>query len=88
MLRVRPDGVSRQTGQVGFCLQLLVYVITAAWFGPLMARLASPDAGLSLPLYHLLMATHWVRFALFTTYGILCVYVLAKSAAGAQLRPA
>jgi hypothetical protein len=88
MLRVRPDGVSRQTGQVGLGLQLLVYLITAAWFGPLMARLASPDAGLSLPLYHLLMTTHWVRLALFTAYGILCLYMLAKSATGAQLRSA
>jgi hypothetical protein len=88
MLRIRPDGVSRHTGQVGFGLQLLVYVITAAWFGPLMARLASPDAGLSLPLYHLLMTTHWVRFALFTNYGILCVYMLAKSTTGTQLRTA
>ena len=88
MLRLRPEGVSRKTGQVGFGLQLLVYLLTAAWFGPLMARLASPDAGLSLPLYHLLMTTHWVRFALFTAYGILCVYMLAKSATGAQLRTA
>lgn len=88
MLRVRPDGVSRQTGQLGFGLQLLVYLITAAWFGPLMARLASPDAGLSLALYHLLMTTHLVRFALFTAYGILCVYMLAKSATGTQSRAA
>ena len=88
MLRVRPNGVSRQAGQVGFGLQLLVYLITAAWFGPLMARLASPDGGLSLHLYHVLMSTHWVRFALFTAYGILCVYMLAKSANGGQLRPA
>ena len=85
MLRVRPDGVSRQSGLFGFGLQLIVYLITAAWFAPLMARLASPDAGLSLPLYHLLMTTHWVRFALFTAYGILCVYMLAKSATGTQL---
>jgi len=88
MLRVRPIGVSRRTGRAGFVLQLLVYVLTGAWFGPLMARLASPDAGLSLPLYHLLMTTHWVRFALFTIYGILCVYMLAKSAAGTPLRTA
>jgi hypothetical protein len=88
MLWVRPEGVSRPTLQVGFGLQLFVYLITAAWFGPLMARLASPDTGLSLPLYHLLMTTHWVRFALFTAYGILCVYMLAKSAVGVQLRPA
>jgi len=69
-------------------LTMPVYLITAAWFGPLMARLASPDAGLSLSLYHLLMTTHWVRFALFTAYGILCVYMLAESATGTHSRTA
>ena len=88
MLRVRPAGVSRHTSRVGFGLQLFVYLITAAWFGPLMARLASPDGGLSMSLYHLLMTTHWVRFTLFTAYGILCVYMLAKSTGGTQLRTA
>jgi hypothetical protein len=34
------------------------------------------------------VATHWVRFGLFTTYAILCLYMLAKSAIGAQLRSA
>lgn len=88
MLWVRPEGVSRRSGRAGVGLQVVVYLITAAWFAPLMARLASPDSGLSLPLYHLLMTTHWVRFALFTAYGVLCVYMLAKSAAAARLRPA
>jgi hypothetical protein len=88
MLWIRPDTVSRRTGRLGFALQLLVYLVTAVWFAPLMARLATPNAGLSLPLYHLLMTTHWVRFVLFTAYGIVCVYMLAKCASGAQMRPA
>jgi hypothetical protein len=48
MLWIRPDGVSRKTGRLGFALQLMIYIVTGAWFGPLMARLATPDAGLSL----------------------------------------
>ena len=88
MLWIRPDGVSHRTGRLGFTLQLLVYLVTAAWFAPLMARLATPNGGLSLPLYHLLMTTHWVRFLLLTTYGIVCLYMLAKCASGTQLRSA
>jgi hypothetical protein len=87
MLRFRPDGVSRRTGRISFALQLLVYVLTGAWFGPLMARLATADAGLSLPLYHLLMTTHWVRLLLFTAYGAVCCYMLVRSAIGSEWKP-
>ena len=88
MMRIRPNGVPRSTAWIGLDLQLLVYVITGAWFGPLMARLATPEAGLSLPLYHLLMTTHWARLGLFTAYGLLCCYMLGKGAAGGRWRTA
>src|SRR5260370_37443962 len=88
MLWIRPDGVSRKTGRLGFALQLMIYIVTGAWFGPLMARLATQEAGLSLPLYHLLMTTHWMPFALFTAYCVVCSYMLAKSATKSQWRPA
>jgi hypothetical protein len=80
MLWIRPEGVSRSTGRVAFALQVLTYIVTGAWFAPLMARLATPEGGLSLPMYHLLMTTHWVRVALFTAFGVVCCYMLAKSA--------
>jgi hypothetical protein len=88
MLWIRPYGVSRKTGRLCFALQLVIYIVTGAWFAPLMARLATQDAGLSLPLYHLLMTTHWVRLALFTAYGVVCCYMLVTSATGSQWRPA
>jgi hypothetical protein len=88
MLWIRPDGVSRRTGRLGFALQLVIYIVTGAWFAPLMARLATQDAGLSLPLYHLLMTTHWVRLTLFTAYGVVCCYMLVKSETRSQWRPA
>jgi hypothetical protein len=80
MLWIRPSEVTRRVVWIGFSLQLLTYILTAAWWGPLMSRLATPDAGLSLPLYHLLMSTHWGRVALLTAYGALCCYMLVKSA--------
>jgi hypothetical protein len=88
ILWIRPEGISRRSAKAGFSLQVLIYVITGAWFAPLMARLATPDSGLSLPLYHVLMTTHWVRVALFTAYGLVCCYMLGKSAKGLTWRNA
>lgn len=88
MLWIRPEGISRRTGRVGFALQLAVYIVTGAWFAPLMARLATPDGGLSVPLYNLLMTTHWVRVALFTAYGAVCCYMLASGAQRSACRNA
>ncbi len=45
-----------------------------------MARLVTPDSGMSLHDYHLLMSTHWIRLALITAYGIASFYMLIKSA--------
>jgi hypothetical protein len=46
---------------------------------PLMARLADPQSGLILPLYHQLMLTHWIRVALVTAYGLLAFWMLLRS---------
>lgn len=82
MLWARPEGVSRGSVRAGFSLQLVTYVLTAVWWGPLMARLISPDGALNEPLYHLLMTTHWLRVALITAYGAFCIRMLAQSRAG------
>jgi hypothetical protein len=44
-----------------------------------MARLADPQSGLILPLYHQLMLTHWIRVALVTAYGLLAFWMLLRS---------
>jgi hypothetical protein len=80
MLWIRLPDMTRRVAWIGFTLQVLTYALTAAWWGPLMSRLATPEAGLSLPLFHLLMTTHWGRVALLTTYGVLCCYMLVTSA--------
>lgn len=81
MLRVRPVGVSRGIARTGFMLLLITYLLTATWWGPLMARLVTPEGGLSLGLYHLLMTTHWLRVALITAYGAASCWMLVESAA-------
>jgi hypothetical protein len=80
LIWIRPQGISRRDGWTGFSLQMAIYVVTGAWFAPLMARLATPEGGLSLPLYHLMMNTHWVRFALVMAYGVVCCLLLVRSA--------
>jgi hypothetical protein len=81
MLRVRPAGVPRQIVRIGFALQLVIYALTAAWWGPLMARLVTEQAGLSMHLYGLLMTTHWLRLALITAYGATCCFMMLRMAA-------
>ena len=79
MLRLRPPGVPAWAPWLGFGLQVLLYGLTAIWWGPLMARLATPETGLSLPLYQKLMVTHWLRVAIISAYGILTFWMLARS---------
>ncbi len=77
---MRPPSISRRLVWVGLTLQLVIYTSTAVWWAPLMARLVTPDSGMSLHDYHLLMSTHWIRLALITAYGIASFYMLIKSA--------
>ena len=80
LIWIRPEGVTRRDVWTGFSLQMAIYAVTGAWFAPLMARLATPEEGLSLPLYHLMMNTHWVRFGLVMAYGVVCCLLLVRSA--------
>jgi hypothetical protein len=73
-------GVPAWSAWLGCGLQAIVVLGTAAWWGPLMARLETPSDTLSLERYELLMRTHWVRVALITAYGALAVWMLAVSA--------
>jgi hypothetical protein len=84
---VPPAGVPRWAVWLGFCLQVLLYALTAVYWGPLMARLSTPESGLSLPLYHTLMQTHWLRVAIVTAYGLLVFWMLTRSALWSATNP-
>jgi hypothetical protein len=79
MLRLRPEGVPFSAVHLGFWLETLLLLGTALWWGPLMARLATPHGGLIQPLYHQLMLTHWIRVALVSAYGLLAFWMLLMS---------
>ena len=80
MMWWRAPGVPPWATWVGVALQLALVIGTALWWGPLMARLEQPDGGLALDRFHLLLATHWLRVAIVTAYGMLSLWMLARSA--------
>lgn len=80
MLRWPAPGAPLWATWSGAGLQVALVAGTAAWWGPLMARLEGRGGGLDLAKHRLLMRTHWLRVALVTAYSVL----LASMAATAQ----
>lgn len=72
-------GVPEWAPWLGFALQAALLAGTAAWWGPLMARLEAPGGGLEMDRYRLLMRTHWLRVAIVTAYAALALWMLAQS---------
>lgn len=77
---LRPPGVNISLLWTGLGVQVLLYVLTAIWWGPLMSRMSTPEQGLSPDNYHLLMTTHWLRVAIVTAYGLVALWTLVQSA--------
>jgi hypothetical protein len=79
MIWLRPPGVPARAVWLGITLQVLVWALTAAWWGPLMARLHQVTGPVYGPLYDQLMITHWGRVALFSAYGLLLFWMAGRS---------
>jgi hypothetical protein len=73
-------GVPSWAPWFGFGLQAALVLGTALWWGPLMARLGPPTEGAGRDRFRLLLATHWLRVAIVTTYAALAIWMLAQSA--------
>jgi hypothetical protein len=82
---LRPAGVGEGAVKAGLTIQLLLYLLTALWWAPLMARLATRQQGLLLHNYQLLMTTHWARVAIVTAYAVAVFWMLLD--AGASRMP-
>jgi hypothetical protein len=80
MLWWRAPGVPAWATWLGAALQIVLLLGTAAWWGPLMARLETAAVGLSPERYQLLMTTHWIRVGIVSAYGLLALWMLAQSA--------
>jgi hypothetical protein len=81
---LRPPGVSVRLLWAGLGVQVLLCVLTATWWGPLMGRLATREQGLLLRNYHLMMTTHWLRVAIVTAYGLVALWTLVQSGDSSQ----
>ena len=81
MLWWLPARVSARAAWLGIGLQVAAYLLTAVWWGPLMARLVEvvDPTGTPTPLFRLLLTTHWLRVALFTAYGLLMFWMVRVS---------
>jgi hypothetical protein len=81
MLWWPPARVPARGVWLGIVLEVAVYLLTAVWWGPLMARLveAVDPSGTPTPLYRLLLSTHWLRVALITAYGLLMFWLVRVS---------
>ncbi|MGI8691034.1 MAG: hypothetical protein ACR2M3_20835 [Thermomicrobiales bacterium] len=66
--RWRPSHASVAAVWLSLTLQVLAYVLTAAWWGRWQAQLhrVRLDDGSLNPLYQRLLSTHWLRVALLT----------------------
>lgn len=80
MLWRQAPGVPVWAAWLGFALQIALFLGTAIWWDPLMARLEAPGGGLLPDRYRLLMTTHWVRVGIVTAYALLVLWMLAQSA--------
>lgn len=73
-----PVGVSKHLLWLGVLLQLTVHSLTAFFWAPVQAAMATSD-GMSAVLYHELMATHWFRVLFFLVYAGLMVWLVVRS---------
>ena len=73
-----PAGVSKRLLWLGVMLQLAVHSLTAFFWAPVQAAMATND-GMSAVLYHELMTTHWFRVLFFLVYAGLMVCLVVRS---------
>jgi hypothetical protein len=77
LLYLRPHGIPVWVMWTGLLLQITVHILTALFWAPLQAELAT-SAGISFAKYRLLMSTHWLRVGFFFAYAILMIWALQK----------
>ena len=75
----RPFGVPKTLLWLGIALQITVHTLTAFFWAPIQATMATP-AGMSMVKYQQLMGSHWLRVSFFVVYAALMIWVFARSA--------
>jgi hypothetical protein len=78
LLWIRPTGISKWLIWSGVLLQLIVHSLTAFFWAPIQASMATPQ-GISMMKYEQLMNTHWWRVAFFWAYAVLMIWMVVRS---------
>ncbi len=66
LLFARPAAVPVALIGAGVAMEIVVYLLTAFWYGPQQARLHDTSS----PVFARLKTAHWVRTALLSGYGL------------------
>lgn len=78
LLWIRPAGIPKRALWLGVLLQVAVHSLTAFFWAPIQASMATPQ-GISMMKYEQLMDTHWWRVAFFWVYAALMIWMVARS---------
>jgi hypothetical protein len=78
LLFARPDHVPYWLVAVAFGMTLLMWVLTAVWWGPQQARLNDPHS----PRLAVINRSHWIRTALVTGNALALLAALSLRLAG------
>jgi hypothetical protein len=78
LLWIRPVGIAKWLLWLGVLLQVTVHTLTAFFWAPIQASMATPQ-GMSVLKYQQLMGTHWLRVAFFLVYAALMVWMVTRS---------
>lgn len=73
LLITRPRGVPEWLLADGFAMYVLMYVLTAVWYGPEQAKLTDPRSSRLVTINKV----HWIRTALVSGYGLCLLAALA-----------
>lgn len=80
---IKPIAISKGMLWAGVLLQVAVHTLTAFFWAPIQATMATPQ-GISMSKYHQLMSTHWWRVAFFWAYAALAIWMFGKSSVAAR----
>lgn len=78
LIRVRPPWVPKWLLWAGVLLQMTVHVLTALYWAPIQATMATPE-GMSVFKYQKLVGTHWWRVGFFFVYAALTIWMVGRS---------
>lgn len=87
LLKQRPKAIARWPLRLAFVLQLLLWLLTAIFWGRWQGQIATLPPGASAPmlgpanhrLYQTLLTTHWLRVGMITLYALIAAWLARRT---------